>query len=128
MSSIHRGKQEIDVRVFARGAGASMTFQPGATLFSEGDILKNVYVVQSGSVEIVTQGKVADVCGPGDVLGFISMIDGGVSTATARVKETAELSVLDERKFFFMVDEVPNFALYIMKALAHRIRGLREAM
>jgi CRP-like cAMP-binding protein len=56
----------------------------------------------------------------------MSMVDGGPSTGTARVKEAAELSILDERKFFFMVDEVPNFALYIMRALAHRIRGLRE--
>jgi len=120
------GKQEIDMRMFARNAGSNMTFQPGVVLFSEGDALKNVYVVQSGTVEIVTHDKVADVCGPGDVLGFISMIDGGASTGTARVKETAELSILDERKFFFMVDEVPNFALYIMRALAHRIRGLRE--
>jgi CRP-like cAMP-binding protein len=124
--SVRTGKQAIDMRVFARNAGSNMTFQPGAILFNEDDILKNVYVVQSGTVEIVTHGKVADVCGPGDVLGFISTIDGGASTGTARVKGTTELSILDERKFFFMVDEVPNFALYIMRALAHRIRGLRE--
>jgi CRP/FNR family cyclic AMP-dependent transcriptional regulator len=119
-------KQEIDMRMFARNAGSNMTFQPGAILFQEGDLLNNIYVVQSGAVEILTHDKVADICGPGDVLGFISLIDGGASTGTARVKEAAELSILDERKFFFMIDEVPNFALYIMKALAHRIRGLRE--
>jgi CRP/FNR family transcriptional regulator, cyclic AMP receptor protein len=126
MSSERPRKQAIDMRMFARNAGSNMTFQPGATLFNEGDVLKNVYVVQSGTVDILTHDKVADTCGPGDVLGFISIIDGGASTGTARVKETAELSILDERKFFFMVDEVPNFALYIMRALAHRIRGLRE--
>ena len=119
-------KQDIDMRVFARNAGSNMTFQPGAILFSEGDLLKNIYVVQSGTVEILTHDKVADVCGPGDVLAFISMIDGGASTGTARVKDAAELSILDEPKFQFMVDEVPNFALYIMQALARRIRGLRE--
>jgi len=126
MSSERPRKQDIDMRTFARGAGANMTFQRGAILFSEGDTLKNVYVVQSGTVEVETHGKVADICGPGDVLGFISMVDGGPSTGTARVRQEAELSILDERKFFFMVDEVPNFALYIMRALAHRIRGLRE--
>ena len=121
-------KQDIDMRMFARNAGSNMTFQRGAILFNEGDILRNVYVVQSGMIEMVTHDRVADLCGPGDVLGFISIIDGGPSTATARVRDAAELSILDERKFFFMVDEVPNFALYIMRALAHRIRGLREMM
>ena len=77
-----------------------------------------------GVVEIVTHDKVADTCGPGDVMGFMSLIDGGPNTASARVKETAELSIIDERKFHFMIDEVPNFAFYIMKALAHRVRGM----
>jgi hypothetical protein len=31
-------------------------------------------------------------------------------------------------KFRFMVDEVPNFALYIMGAMARRIRGMGQAM
>jgi CRP-like cAMP-binding protein len=44
------------------------------------------------------------------------------------VKETCELSVIDGRTFRFMVDEVPNFALYIMSVLARRIRGMGEAM
>ena len=58
----------------------------------------------------------------------MTVIDGGRHTATARVREAAELSVIDERKFRFMVDEVPNFAYYIMKAMASRIRGMRKAV
>ena len=38
------------------------------------------------------------------------------------------MSIVDDRKFRFMIDEVPNFALYIMKAMVHRIRGMREAL
>ena len=72
--------------------------------------------------------KVSDTCGANDALGFMTVIDGGRHTATARVREAAELSVIDERKFRFMVDEVPNFAYYIMKAMASRIRGMRKAV
>jgi CRP-like cAMP-binding protein len=46
----------------------------------------------------------------------------------SRVKEACELSLIDQRKFRFMVDEVPNFALYIMGAMARRIRGMSQAM
>jgi len=45
-----------------------------------------------------------------------------------RVKEAVELSIIDQRKFRFMVDEVPNFATYIMGAMARRIRGMSQAM
>ena len=49
-------------------------------------------------------------------------------SSTARVKETVEVSIIDQRKFRFMVDEIPNFALYIMGAMARRIRGMSQAM
>jgi len=117
---------DIDMRMFAKNAGTNMSFPAGSIIFKEGDVSSCVYIVQSGSVEIVTHDKVTDVCGPGDALGFMSLIDGGPNTASARVKDTAELSVIDARKFRFMVDEVPNFAFYIMKALAHRVRGMRD--
>ena len=48
--------------------------------------------------------------------------------STARVKEACELSLIDQRRFRFMVDEIPNFALYIMGAMARRIRGMGQAM
>jgi CRP/FNR family transcriptional regulator, cyclic AMP receptor protein len=119
---------EINMQVFAKNAGTNMSFSPGSIVFKEGDAGNCVYVVQSGVIEILTHDKVVDVCGPNDAIGFMSVIDGGPLTATARVREAAELSIIDERKFRFMIDEVPNFAYYIMKAMAHRIRGMRETI
>ena len=58
----------------------------------------------------------------------MSMIDAAPRASTARVNEACELSVIDARMFRFMVDEVPNFALYIMGVLARRIRGMGAAM
>ncbi len=119
---------DIDMRMFARNAGTNMTYPAGTEIFKEGDVAAHVYIVQSGTVEIVTNGTVTDMCGPNDALGFMSLIDGGPNTATARVKDAAEISVIDARKFRFMIDEVPNFAFYIMKALAHRVRGMRDKL
>jgi CRP/FNR family transcriptional regulator, cyclic AMP receptor protein len=119
---------DINMQMFARNAGTTISFAPGSFVFKEGDTGNCVYIVQSGVVEIVAGDKVADVCGPNDAMGFMTVIDGGLHTASARVREAAEISIVDDRKFRFMIDEVPNFALYIMKAMAHRIRGMREAM
>ena len=60
--------------------------------------------------------------------GSCRWVDGAARSSTARVKETCELWLIDQRKFRFMVDEVPNFALYIMGAMARRIRGMSQAM
>jgi CRP-like cAMP-binding protein len=119
---------DIDMRLFARKAGTSIDFPAGSVVFNKGDPGSTMYVVQSGVIEMVIGEKVIEVCGANEAIGFMSMIDGAPRSSTARVKEACELSVIDQRKFRFMVDEVPNFALYIMAAMARRIRGMGQAM
>ena len=87
-----------------------------------------MYVVQAGIVEIVIGDKVVEVCGLNEAIGFMSMIDRAPRSSIARATELVELSIIDEHKFRFMVDEVPNFAIYIMGAMARRIRGMGQAL
>ena len=115
---------DIDMRTFARGAGVNMSFAPGDVIFREGDAGDCLYIIQSGSVDMLIHDRVVDTCGPNEAFGFMSVIDRKPRTSTARVSEQAEVSVINERKFQFMVDEVPNFAKYILDAMAHRIRGM----
>lgn len=119
---------DVDMRVFARSVGANLSLPAGTIVFNKGDPGSCMYVVQSGMVEIVIGDKVVEVCGPNEAIGFMSMIDRAPRSSTARVKEPVELSVIDERKFRFMVDEVPNFAIYVMGAMARRIRGMGQAI
>jgi CRP/FNR family transcriptional regulator, cyclic AMP receptor protein len=119
---------DIDMRMFAQRAGASVTYPAGSVVFNKDDAGTCMYVVQSGVIEMVIGDKVVEICGPNEAIGFMSVIDSAARSSTARVKEACELSVIDQRKFRFMIDEVPNFALYIMGAMARRIRGMGQAM
>ena len=119
---------DIDIRQFARGAGPTLSFAAGSIVFNKGDAGTVMYVVQAGVIEMVIGDKVVEVCGPNEAIGFMSMIDSAPRSSTARVKESCELSVIDARTFRFMVDEVPNFAQYIMGAMARRIRGMGQVM
>jgi CRP/FNR family transcriptional regulator len=119
---------DIDMRLFAKKAGTSLNYPAGSIIFNKGDAGECMYVVQSGVIEMVIGDKVIEVCGPNQAIGFMSMIDEAPRSSTARVKEACEVSIIDRRKFRFMVDEVPNFALYIMGAMARRIRGMGRAM
>jgi CRP/FNR family transcriptional regulator, cyclic AMP receptor protein len=119
---------EIDMRMFAQRIGASVTFSAGSIVFNKGDAGSCMYIVQSGLIEMVIGDKVIEICGANEAIGFMSMVDDAPRSSTARVKETCELSLIDQRKFRFMVDEVPNFALYIMGAMARRIRGMSQVM
>jgi CRP/FNR family transcriptional regulator, cyclic AMP receptor protein len=120
--------RDIDMRLFAKKAGANVNFPAGGIIFNKGDLGECMYVVQSGVIEMIIGEKVVEVCGANEAIGFMSVIDDAPRSSTARVKEACEVSVIDRRKFRFMVDEVPNFALYIMGAMARRIRGMGRAM
>lgn len=120
--------EEIDMRQFAKSAGTNITFKVGSLVFSAGDPGNCMYVVQSGVVEMVLGDKIVEICGPNEAIGFMSMIDAAPRSSTARVKEDCELSVIDARRFRFMVDEVPNFAQYVMGAMARRIRGMGQVL
>ena len=119
---------DIDMRMFAQRAGATVTFSAGSIVFNKGEPGSCMYIVQSGLIEMLIGDKVIESCGPNEAIGFMSMVDGAPRSSTARVKEACELFLIDQRKFRFMVDEVPNFALYIMGAMARRIRGMSQAM
>lgn len=119
---------DIDMRMFARNAGVNVTFPADSIVFSRGDQGSCMYVVQSGVIEMLIGDKVVEVCGANEAIGFMSMIDESPRSSTARVREAVELSVLDQRKFRFMIDEIPNFAMYIMGAMARRIRGMSKVI
>ena len=119
---------EIDMRQFARGAGAGIRVAAGSVVFSRGEPGECMYIVQSGTIEMMIGDTMIETVGPNEAIGFMSMIDSAPRSSTARAKENCELSIVDRRTFRFMVDEVPNFALYIMAVLARRIRGMSKVM
>jgi CRP/FNR family transcriptional regulator, cyclic AMP receptor protein len=123
-----RQRADIDMRAFAKGAGATIKVSADGIIFNKGDIGDGMYIMQSGAIDMLIGDKVIETIGANEALGFVSMIDDQPRSSTARAKETCELSLIDGRTFRFMVDEVPNFAAYIMAVLARRIRGMSKAM
>jgi CRP-like cAMP-binding protein len=128
ISSGKRQRFDIDMRTFAKNAGATIKVPAGGVIFNKGDAGDCMYVVQSGAIDMMIGDVVIESIGPNEALGFMSMVDDNPRSSTAKAREACELSLIDARTFRFMVDEVPNFATYIMSAMARRIRGMGKAM
>ncbi|MEI9805238.1 MAG: cyclic nucleotide-binding domain-containing protein [Pseudolabrys sp.] len=126
--SSKRQRADIDMRTFAKSAGVAIKVPAGNVIFTKGDAGDCMYIVQAGVIDMVIGDKVIETIGPNEALGFMSMVDDNPRSSTARAREACELSLIDARTFRFMVDEVPNFAAYIMGAMARRIRGMGKAM
>ena len=68
---------EINMQVFSRNVGATVTFPAGHIVFKEGDPAGAMFVIQSGVIEMLLGDQVVDTCGPNEAIGFMSMVDGG---------------------------------------------------
>lgn len=94
----------------------------GDAIFREGDIGKVMYIIQSGEVDILLKDQVFDSLGEGEALGEMALINPGCPrSASAIAKTDCRLVVIDQKRFTFLVQQTPYFAIEIMKTLAERL-------
>src|SRR5512135_2168715 len=92
-------------------------------LFKEGDDLNDtMYVLMSGTAEIRVKDKVVQTAKAGSILGEMAMIDQGVRSATVLARTDCKFVVIGRRRFDFLVQQTPNFALGVMRVIANRLR------
>jgi CRP/FNR family cyclic AMP-dependent transcriptional regulator len=107
-----------------RNATDALSFTPGQTVFWEGDRADLMYVVQSGEVDIRLRGNWLETLGEGNISGEMSLISEEPRVATAVAKTELRLVPIDLKRFMFLVEETPYFAVQVMKILASRIRKM----
>jgi CRP-like cAMP-binding protein len=98
------------------------SFPAGAVIFKAGDSANKMYVVLEGEVEIHRGKSLLERAGPGSLLGEMALIGDHTRTASATAASNCRLACINERRFLFLVQETPFFALHVMKVMADRIR------
>jgi len=96
--------------------------EPGEVVFRAYDMGAEMYVVLEGQVELTIDDRVVETLGPGEPFGEMALIDQAPRTATATAKTACKLAVIPEKRFLFMIQTTPHFALHIMKVMADRLR------
>lgn len=98
------------------------TVLKGTPIFKKGDDSGEMYVVDSGEVDIVINGVIVETVRSEGFFGEISLIEDTVRTADAVARTDCKLLPVNRHHFLYMVDEVPQFALHVMKGMADRLR------
>lgn len=105
-------------------------YEPGTVLFREGDAGRDMYVIQSGEIEISREigqrHQVLAVLPAGEFFGEMAIINGRPRSATATVKERARLLVIDSRTFESMLRRKTEIAVRLIKALAGRLERANQ--
>ena len=102
-------------------------FPAGTVLFQEGDLGDCMYVVKSGTVDIKDGDAVLETVGEGAIFGEMALLDSEPRSASAVVAEDAELVCVDPRRFQFLVQNTPYFAIHVMRVMAARLRRRTKA-
>ncbi len=122
------GKASLSHQLLANAGASPVSFEPGAVIFQEGEHGDKMYVLQSGEVEIEINGKVVETLLGEGFFGEMALIDGSPRSATVRAKTRCEVAPLSEKTFLFLVDEMPHFALSMMRTLVDRLRRLDKLL
>lgn len=112
----------------ARFGGDAEAYAAGQVVFRGGEAGDAMYGVRAGEVAIMLGGTEVEVVGPGGFFGEMALIDHGPRSAGAVAKTDAHLVRIDERRFQFMVQQTPFFALEVMRTIVRRLREMNARL
>jgi CRP-like cAMP-binding protein len=102
--------------------------EPGEEIFRTYDMGSEMYVVLEGEVELRIGEHIIETLGVGEPFGEMALIDQTPRTATAVAKTACKLAVIPEKRFLFLVQTTPHFALQVMKVMADRLRKMNARL
>jgi CRP/FNR family transcriptional regulator len=110
------------------GRMVEVDFAKDHVIARQGEVGTGFFLVASGSVRVVRDGRTLAHIGPGDFFGELSVLDGRPRVAQVIADEPTTCLALATWDFEAVVREQPAVALAILRGLAGRLRELTEAL
>jgi len=121
------GAPPIEFELLATVEIPIRSVRAGEVIFTEGDPAQELYVIQTGHVEIRKGGRLLDTLTEKTIFGEMALIDHAPRAATAVAATDVDLVPVGEKQFLFLVSQTPYFALNVMRVLARRLRSANGA-
>lgn len=93
----------------------------GETLLDHGQPITAIYVVVSGSVEVIRNGRAVERVGAGRTFGELSVFEAGPATATVVAGSETRLLILPSSALLTIMDEHEGLTRSIATELARRL-------
>ena len=103
-------------------------FSAGQIVFEEGTPGDKMYVVLQGKVSLAVRGRSIATIGPGELVGEMALVDSRARSATAEAETDCRLAVVDQKRFLFLVQSAPTFAIHVMRVMTERLRRMTASV
>jgi CRP-like cAMP-binding protein len=94
----------------------------GQALFKEGERGNFMYVLMSGTAEIIVRNRVMETAVAGTIVGEMGIIDDSARSATVVAKSDCKFLPIERERFIFLVQQKPEFAMHVIRVMADRLR------
>jgi CRP-like cAMP-binding protein len=98
-----------DVDHLARAA-TELELKEGTALTAEGEFGHALFAIETGTADVLTDGRVVGTVGPGDVVGEIAVIAAGRRTATVVATSPMRLIAVFKRDVWALERSAPQVA------------------
>jgi CRP-like cAMP-binding protein len=106
------------------------SFRQGTILFREGDLGREMFIIQQGKVQVRKRvGKAEELLAElsaGEFFGEMALLIGMDRSATVEVIEDSKLLVINPETFASLLKSDIEIALKMLKKMAARLRALDE--
>ena len=114
--------EQISMRIQRR------TFAPGVTLFHQDMPGTMMYMIESGSVRVISIGLTGqeltlNVLGPGEIFGELSILDGEQRSATALTLDNTVVWLVSQSDLKEFMREYPTVNQAMIQILVERVRA-----
>lgn len=101
-------------------------YEDGEVIFNEGDMERNLYIIQDGKVEIRKKSQVGEIImvefNRGDFFGDMALLQGIPRFASAYSKGKSKILVLQPGGFLLKIRRDPTFAFEMLQQLSARVK------
>lgn len=95
----------------------------GQALFNEGDEGQRMFVLITGTADVIVNNRVVETLQHGNIVGEMGLVSPGPRSATVVATSDCEFVAIDEKRFHYLVQQTPYFATQVMRVLAERLRA-----
>jgi CRP/FNR family cyclic AMP-dependent transcriptional regulator len=117
----------MPIEIFSHNT-ARITIQAGQALFREGDEGNQMFVLETGTAEVIVQNRVVETLAHGSIVGEMGLVSPGPHSASVIAKTDCEFVAVDEKRFQFLVQQTPYFAIQVMRLMAERLRATNKLL
>lgn len=102
-------------------------YEPGETIFRQGEPGHTLVGLLTGKIRISVTSSMGqelnlNLIEPGEIVGEIAFIDGGLRTATGTAVARSQCVTIARKPFFALMDRRPQISRHLLALLCERVR------